>query len=60
MSFFRKKKKRPNAQTFSTHASAIADIKCRFLFMEEETGEVDCPSRGWSEVDILRRIKGAR
>jgi hypothetical protein len=34
------------APIFSTHASAIAEIKCRLLFVEEVTEAEDFPSRG--------------
>jgi hypothetical protein len=38
---------------FSTHASAIAEMRCRFLFGDEEAGVADLPSKGWSEGDIV-------
>ena len=36
----------PAAPIFSTHASAIAEIKCRFFFGDEATGAEDVPRRG--------------
>jgi len=48
----------PTAPFFSTHASAIAEIKCRLFFGDEAAGVDDVPRRGWSEGGISKETGG--